>query len=227
MRRPESLAGTALQSGRHLWRLTREMVPTWHADSVARLTPSFLDANHVEGVIWDVDGTLTSYHGRSIERSVASHFAELVRRPGIRHLILSNAPESRYAELSNIFPGIPVLRVYELRGKLHRRVMVSGSDSTPADSHRALLEAGARALRKPHAALIREALDVLGCAGSQAVMVGDQYLTDVAGAGLAGIRSIKVMTLAPSTFPKSVRIAQAAEQMLFVLTRGDTTSSIR
>jgi predicted HAD superfamily phosphohydrolase YqeG len=43
-------------------------------------------------------------------------------------------------------------------------------------------------------------------------MVGDQYWTDVAGAGLAGIRSAKVPTAGRSTFPPALRAFQTIEK---------------
>jgi predicted HAD superfamily phosphohydrolase YqeG len=45
-------------------------------------------------------------------------------------------------------------------------------------------------------------------------MVGDQYWTDVAGANLGGIRSIRVPPIEPHTFPKTLRVLQAVEQRL-------------
>jgi predicted HAD superfamily phosphohydrolase YqeG len=51
-------------------------------------------------------------------------------------------------------------------------------------------------------------------------MVGDQYLTDIAGAGMAGVRSIKIDAIAPSTFPMSLRAAQRAERVLYSLRHG-------
>jgi len=51
-------------------------------------------------------------------------------------------------------------------------------------------------------------------------MVGDQYLTDVAGANLGGVRSIKLPTLAPGTFRRSVRLGQVVEILLYALVHG-------
>ena len=53
----------------------------------------------------------------------------------------------------------------------------------------------------------------LGC-NTGVVMVGDQYTTDIAGANLAGIRSIKVATIARHSFPFPVRLLQTMEDML-------------
>ena len=45
--------------------------------------------------------------------------------------------------------------------------------------------------------------------------MGDQYLTDVAGANLAGIGSIKVRTVRPETFPIAIRWLQRVERAVF------------
>jgi predicted HAD superfamily phosphohydrolase YqeG len=82
-------------------------------------------------------------------------------------------------------------------------------------------------VRKPDAALIDAAIDELQAAPRSAVfMVGDQYFTDIAGANLAGIASVKVRTVHPESFPIAVRCLQQVERALFrVLTlakRGQT-----
>jgi predicted HAD superfamily phosphohydrolase YqeG len=45
-------------------------------------------------------------------------------------------------------------------------------------------------------------------------MVGDQYWTDVAGANMAGVRSIRVPPVEPGTFPTTLRVLQSVEQRL-------------
>jgi hypothetical protein len=60
------------------------------------------------------------------------------------------------------------------------------------------------AVKKPSGELIGIALDELAVdveRRSLSLMVGDQHFTDVAGANLAGIRSAKVQTIAPGSFP--------------------------
>ena len=59
---------------------------------------------------------------------------------------------------------------------------------------------------------------VIGCPDrSGVVMVGDQYFTDIAGANLAGIRSIKVDTFDPPSFPFVLRSFQRIESLLYRL----------
>jgi predicted HAD superfamily phosphohydrolase YqeG len=50
--------------------------------------------------------------------------------------------------------------------------------------------------------------------------VGDQYFTDVAGANLAGVRSIKLPTLAKETFRIPVRISHALERAVYAILYG-------
>jgi predicted HAD superfamily phosphohydrolase YqeG len=47
------------------------------------------------------------------------------------------------------------------------------------------------------------------------MMVGDQYFTDVAGANLAGVLSVKVNTYDRSSFTLPIRIFQRAELVLY------------
>jgi predicted HAD superfamily phosphohydrolase YqeG len=78
----------------------------------------------------------------------------------------------------------------------------------------------ARALRKPNEALLRLALCELGCAAPhEALVVGDQYLTDIAPANLLGVRTVKVTTVERRSFPLVVRALQRAEEMLYQLNR--------
>ncbi len=55
---------------------------------------------------------------------------------------------------------------------------------------------------------------------NRVLMVGDQYLTDVASANLAGIRSAKVRTFRRDTFPRSLRFSQALEVTLYRVMHG-------
>jgi predicted HAD superfamily phosphohydrolase YqeG len=43
-------------------------------------------------------------------------------------------------------------------------------------------------------------------------MVGDQYWTDIAGANLGGVRSIRVPPVEPGTFPRTLRVLQSIER---------------
>ncbi len=84
----------------------------------------------------------------------------------------------------------------------------------------ALLANGARQIRKPSGDLITYAMNVLGIDDPKSIlMVGDQYLTDVASANLAGARSAKVRTFRRDTFPASIRFSQRLEQALNGLMR--------
>ena len=76
-----------------------------------------------------------------------------------------------------------------------------------------------RPLRKPDPRLIGFALEALEIEDRWSVaMVGDQYLTDIAAANLAGIRSIKVPTLGWDTSPLAVRVLQRLDSALSVIT---------
>jgi predicted HAD superfamily phosphohydrolase YqeG len=97
------------------------------------------------------------------------------------------------------------------------RTLHRGVESGTADQIEKRLATGARVIRKPSAELISYALRELKCGREQAVMIGDQYLTDIAGANLGGIRSIKLATQAPSTFRRTVRLGQIVEDVLYAI----------
>jgi uncharacterized protein len=211
---------TFVQVWPRLLSLVGRMRPTWEVRSLADVTPEFLRANGVRGLIWDVDGTVTGDRRREILPEASAPFRALLADAGLRHVILSNASEERFLQLGAMFPEIPLLRGYVHRSAMLFRVLHRGADSWTAESLAERLAAGAHVLRKPSAALIDYAVRELGCGKEHAVMVGDQYLTDVAGANLGGIRSIKLPTLAPETFRRSVRLGQVVESALFALVHG-------
>lgn len=195
--------------------LLRNMEPTWFLDGVAGITPDFVAREGIAGILWDIDGTLTAYHRTTLLPEAVAPFEALRGVPGLAHAILSNSPEWRFRELAEMFPDVPVLRGYRLGGKVLLRRLHGGHDSWSADDLEARLAAGAVTLRKPSAELVRLAIAELGCPPDAAVMVGDQYLTDIAGANLARIRSIKLPNPAKRTFPWSIRFTQRLEELLF------------
>jgi predicted HAD superfamily phosphohydrolase YqeG len=190
------------------------------------VTPAFLASQGVRGVIWDIDGTLTGDRRRDLIPACAAPFAALRADPSLRHVILSNASEPRFRELGEMFPDLPILRAYALRGGLLYRKVLGATDTFTADELSARLAEGAHVVRKPSAELVAYALEELGCGAGEAVMVGDQYLTDVAGANLAGVRSIKLPTLAPETFRRTVRFGQVAESLLYAVAHGGAETRI-
>lgn len=216
----DSAWGTLGQSLGRLPLLLRHMKPTWFLESVAALDPAFLARHGITGLIWDIDGTLTAYHRTDLLPEAVAPFAALRAVPGLRHAILSNAPEWRFRELGGMFPDIPVIRGYQLDGSILGRRLLGGTDSWSPGELASRQAAGAVPLRKPNPELIRLALAELGEPASRVVMVGDQHLTDVAGASLAGVRSIKLPNPARATFPLSIRISQRLEAALYLLRHG-------
>jgi predicted HAD superfamily phosphohydrolase YqeG len=200
--------------------LVGRMRPTWEVRSLAEVTPAFLRAQGVCGLVWDVDGTLTGDRQREVLPEAAAPFQVLLAAADLRHVILSNASEERFRQLGEMFPGIPLLRGYVHGGVTLYRKLHRGTESGTMDRLEQRLADGAYVLRKPNAELIAYAVRELVCERAQAAMIGDQYLTDVAGANLGGIRSIKLPTLAPETFRRSVRLGQIVETMLYALVHG-------
>lgn len=215
-----SVFSTLVQVWPRLISLIGRMPPTWQVRSLAEVTPAFLRAQDVRGLIWDVDGTLTGDGRRDIIPESAAPFQALLADPSFRHVILSNASEKRFLELGEMFPEIPLLRGYVQGSATLFRTLHRGVESGTADHLAQRLADGAYVIRKPSAQLITFAVRELRCEKEQVAMVGDQYLTDVAGANLGGVRSIKLPTLAPETFRRTVRLGQIAENAIFALVHG-------
>ncbi len=217
IRAGDSPLSTFTQSIGRLPLLLRHMEPTWFMESLAELDAGFVQRHGITGLIWDVDGTLTAYHETTLLASVTEPFDALRANAGLRHAILSNAPERRFQELSRMFPTIPVLRGYLLDGDVRGRRLLGGADSWAPGELDARMAAGAMVLRKPDPRLVDLAVAELGGDPSGIVMVGDQHLTDVAGASLAGVRSIKLRNPARTSFPLSIRFTQRFEAAAYRL----------
>ena len=211
----ESAFATFVQSAPRLLSLFRQMRPTWELPALGALDADFLGRESIQGLVWDVDGTLTGDRRPALIPEAEVPFRALLAVSGIRHVILSNAGESRFRELGTMFPDIPLLRAYRHGGTILYRRLHRGEDSWTAEELATRLTEGARVLRKPSAELVAYAVRELGCDREAIVMVGDQYLTDVAGANLGGVRSVKLPTLAPGTFRTTVRISQRVEALLY------------
>ncbi|MFI5213250.1 MAG: HAD hydrolase-like protein [Gemmatimonadales bacterium] len=199
--------------------LIRRMQPTWHLRALAALDGPFLEANGIRGLIWDVDGVLAADRGPLIPEA-AQTFRALLEGPGLKHVILSNAGEERFRQLGDIFPTVPIVRGYLLGESVLYRRRLGRADSWSGAELEQRLGEGARMIRKPSAQLVDYAIQELGCRKDETVMIGDQYFTDVAGANLAGVRSIKLPTLAKETFRLSVRLSHALESAIYALLYG-------
>ncbi len=228
------MSATWMQTTRRLLprlaRLSREIRPTFHLDSVNDLSAGRLRDLGVEAVLWDVDGTLMAHHAGRVDPALAAGFKDLLGAAGLRHTIVSNCQEARFAELAEIFPAIPVMLGYETGAGAAFRVRRGPAESWrgPGAAAAAASSDGDRAagdlrpIRKPSRRLVRAAIEELDFADrpEAALMVGDQYFTDIASANLAGIRSVKVSTLHRASFPSPVRASQRLEGLLYRLKYG-------
>ncbi len=208
--------------------LSRRIRPTFHLDSVNGLSAGRVRDLGVEAVLWDVDGTLMAHHAGRVDPALAAGFEDLLRAPGLRHAIVSNCQEARFAELGEIFPAVPVLLGYEtgagaaFRVRRGPRASWRGPGAAAASSTGDGTPGELRPIRKPSRRLVRAALEELDIADrpEAALMVGDQYFTDIASANLAGVRSAKVPTLHRASFPAPVRWSQRLEAVLYRLKHG-------
>lgn len=210
---------TMIQTLPRLWTIARNTRPTYHLDSAKEITAEFLERERIKGVLWDVDGTVMSYHAKAIDDQFR-HLNDLVMFGPARHAILSNCDEDRFLELAEIFPALPGLRGYTTKhGPVFRKTH-HGEDTHTRAEIRDMIAGGAHQIRKPSGELIRYGMEVLEIADPQQIlMVGDQYLTDVASANLAGAKSAKVRTFRRDTFPLSIRISQRIERALHLIMR--------
>lgn len=213
----ESAFATLVQSAPRLLSLFRRMRPTWELPALGALDAEFVRRERIGALVWDVDGTLTGDRRPVLVPEVEAPFKALLAVPGLRHAILSNAGEARFRELGTMFPAIPVLRAYEHAGTVRYRKLFAMKDSWSPEELRACLDSGGRVIRKPSAVLLEYAVRELACDKDVIVMVGDQCLTDVAGANLSGVRSVKLPTLARDSFRMSVRISQRLESLIYRL----------
>lgn len=183
------------------------------------MSAEFVRREGILAVVWDVDGTLMSYHASGVDPAFLPTIATL-REMGVAQAVLSNCGEERFVDLGRIFPEFPVVRAYELGADRTYRVLHEGRDSLGKEAAEALLGRGARQVRKPDGPLFLHAVSVLGCSSpTDALMVGDQFLTDVATANLAGGRSAKVPAWKRDTFPFPVRASQWLESAFYRLSR--------
>lgn len=222
------MSATWLETARRvlprLARLSREIRPTFHLASAAEVTEAALRDLSIEAVLWDVDGTLMAHHADRVDAELADPVGRLMASSAVRHAIVSNCQENRFAELGHIFPTVPVLLGYQTRAGVAFRVRRGDVETWrgPGAERAQDVPGELRPIRKPSPALVLAALDELGLGDrpEAALMVGDQYFTDIAAANLAGIRSAKVPTLARASFPAPVRTAQRLEAILFRLMYG-------
>lgn len=207
---------TILQTMPRLPRVLRSLRPTWSLASVSAIDADFLVSVGISALIWDVDGTLTHHHACKLAPGTVAHFQRLTAAPGLAHVILSNCGESRMAELATLFPDIPVVKGYRTSSGPVGRVRKGNAEVWKGAPVGELTP-----LRKPDPALIEMALEVLDVRDRESVaIVGDQHLTDIAAANLAGIRSIKVPTVGRDSCPPVVRALQGVDSFCFSVTEG-------
>ncbi len=215
----QSPLGTLAQTLPRLRSVLANLRPTWHMRSLAPLNAAFLAKHRIRALIWDVDGTLTRFHD-TVLADEAAVFRTLSTLPRVHHAVLSNAGEARFRELGRIFPDIPIMKGYRWDGHVGTRQILRGEDSWSVDELAARIDAGAIPLRKPDGHLLLAVAHELCLEPPEMVMIGDQYLTDIAGANLAGVRSIKLPAIGPETLPPGIRVGQVVERVMYRLLYG-------
>lgn len=206
---------TVRQTIPRLGRLLTRLRPTFQLNSVSNIDADFLTTHGFEAVLWDIDGTIMAYHADDIDPAF-HHLRDMFRNGPGRHGVLSNCDEERFVFLGEVFQEIPVFRGYHTDAGSVFRHRVGGTDTHTDSEIAALLSEGGRQIRKPSGELIEYAMSVFQVVDpSTVLMVGDQYLTDVASANLAGARSAKVRTFRKDTFPWLIRFSQVVEGLVY------------
>jgi predicted HAD superfamily phosphohydrolase YqeG len=179
---------------------------------------AFVRENRINTLIWDVDGTLMAHHYKGVAPSLQPAMDKILELSEVRHAILSNCGEERLVELGQLFPTIPVIKVYETESGTACRTLIEGREEWLGAGGPVNPPLQRQPVKKPSAKLVECAMRVIGRVDrSGVVMVGDQYFTDIAGANLAGIRSVKVDTFDPGSFPFAVRSFQRFESLFYRL----------
>ena len=210
---------TAVQAAPRLIRLAKHLRPTMHVETMGAIDEGFLVDHGVSAILWDVDGTLMPHHQTFIASNVKAALEVIGSR--VPQAILSNCDDDRLLELGGLFAELPVLKGYIVEGgDLALRRLQGGKDewSVRTEGRRRSIPhplGRLRSIRKPSAELIDLAVEALGADRERVFMIGDQYFTDIAGANLAGIRSVKVDTIAPKSFPLPIRAFQMVERVVY------------
>ena len=222
MAAPSDWITTTRQALPRFFKLVSKLKPTFHLPDITSVDQDFVDTHKVAALLWDVDGTLMPHHDMGVAIEFQATLKNLEAR--IPQAILSNCGETRFHELGSIFPELPVLKAYKAgKGRVVVRVLERGVERWSETSGKVRREIDQPTepltpLKKPSAELIEFALDQLGAPSRERTfMVGDQYFTDIAGANLAGIGSIKVPTFKPESFPFPVRSFQLFERAVYRL----------
>jgi predicted HAD superfamily phosphohydrolase YqeG len=210
---------TVRQAAPRFFELVQLLKPTVHVASIKSVDEAFLATHAASAILWDVDGTLMPHHDRVVASEVKAILAAVGRR--VPQAIVSNCNEERLAELGVLFAELPVFQGYHLEtGDIALRRLHEGRDEWSLGEFAGRRPfpappAGALPIRKPNADVIERVIEAIGADRERVFMVGDQYFTDIAGANLAGIRSVKVDTLSPASFPLPVRGLQLLERTVY------------
>lgn len=213
----------------NVWPVLFRLAPTYSLPDVSHINQDFLRREGIELVIWDVDGTLMAYHDTSLPPAFNKQLQDMVAEGTTQHAILSNCDESRFVELGRVFADLPVFRGYVSETGWITRIRRNLVDTHSDSEVETLLSTGARHVRKPDGRLVKSIMEEMGVTDPRrTLVVGDQYLTDVATAHLAGARSAKIRTWEKSSFPGTIRVTQRLEALIApLLTQRRPKTAIR
>ncbi len=211
--------------------------------SLAALSIDNLALNGIKGIIWDVDGTLVGYHGKSLDETAREKLEQSIAA-GLQNVILSNSGEERFNELGRIFAGydVKVACGYQRKknaiGPLYvTRVIYHGEDTCFYEDigRRKQLVSfdplNYKKLKKPNPDLIDIAVREMSNDYStshqmpaipsyQIAMVGDKAFTDISGGNQAGCFTVQIKPpMQPKKDPILARVGRALEYGILAVYR--------
>lgn len=103
--------------------ISKNIIPDMELNSIANISSDDLKQKGIEALIFDVDNSLSSYNGVSIDAQIEKNFRKLTSE--FPSCILSNTPPERRRKLKNYF-GIPIIET-EFR-KPHPKAFLQALD---------------------------------------------------------------------------------------------------
>ncbi|NTV23499.1 MAG: HAD hydrolase-like protein [Nanoarchaeota archaeon] len=164
--------------------------PTINIKDITELDPDLLESLGVRTIGYDADNTLFFHHAFNIEGEVGKAFLALARRFSTCIISNNNSPGGRRR----------LVDYFEEYSRVH------GLDDVYVVRTQ---------IKKPSASPFIEGLQHFGTVPRRAAMIGDNRLTDIVGANMLGMTSVKVQPLSPGSEPSIFGIARILERLYY------------
>lgn len=110
----------------HIHYNPENVIPDYHFHNYGEISKEFLKELGIEIIVNDIDGNVMGYHGKE----VAPEFQKLFHQHQLyfNMFIISNSSERRYRELGEMFPKIPVIKLYQKGDNTYLRELFAKGD---------------------------------------------------------------------------------------------------